>query len=47
MAKRKNNGRNMEGKRVEIDEKELAKYANSYIGTFEILSKQGGKQLMQ
>ena len=35
----------MEEKRVEIDEKELAKYANSYIGTFEILSKQGGNTI--
>ena len=45
MAKKKNNRKNNGIKTVRLDEKEIAKYPNRYIGTFEEIVKQDGNTI--
>ena len=45
MAKKKNNRKNNGIKTVRLDENEIAKYPNRYIGTFEEMVKQDGNTI--
>lgn len=45
MSKKKNNRKNNGIKTIRLDEKEIAKYPNRYIGTFEEMVKQEGNTI--